>query len=157
MKIGNKTSIPKIWVTWPHQVTIGHDCKLEHGIYFHYDGIYQAGSSIKMGNHCYIGNNCEFNIRAAISIGDHCLIASGCKFIDHDHNISGTGALANGDGIQMEIEIKNNAWLGANAIVLKGVTIGEGAVIAAGAVVTKSVPDNEIWAGVPAKKVGQRI
>jgi acetyltransferase-like isoleucine patch superfamily enzyme len=92
-----------------------------------------------------------------VLIGNNCLIASGCKFIDHDHNISGTGAFPKIAGAEKQIIIQNHVWIGANVIVLKGVTIGEGAVLAAGAVVTKTIPANEIWAGVPAKKVGQRL
>ena len=157
MQIGNKTSVPKIFVTWPHQVTIGHNCQIEHLVYFHFDGIFQSGPSIKIGDHAFIGFGCEFNIRRTITIGNHCLIASGCKFIDHDHNISGKGLFPQIDGAEEEIFIQNHVWLGANVIVLKGVNIGEGAVVAAGAVVTKSIPANEIWAGIPAKKVSQRV
>ena len=54
------------------------------------------------------------------------------------------------------IKIADDVWLGANVIVLKGVTIGRGAIVGAGAVVTKSIPEYEIWAGVPAKKLGVR-
>jgi acetyltransferase-like isoleucine patch superfamily enzyme len=156
MSIGRKTRIPKIFVTWPHQVSIGNNCLLEHHIYFHFDGIYRPGPSIIIGDHAFIGSGCEFNVRCAVRIGNNCLIASGCKFIDHDHNISGTGAFPQIDGAEGDIIIQDNVWLGANVIVLKGITISEGAVVAAGAIVTKSIPSNEIWAGVPAKKVGQR-
>jgi acetyltransferase-like isoleucine patch superfamily enzyme len=157
MKIGRNTKLSKIFVTWPHQVLIGQNCILEHHLYFHFDGIYQPGPAIKIGNHTFIGSGCEFNVRRAVLIGNNCLIASGCKFIDHDHNISGTGAFPKIAGAEKQIIIQNHVWIGANVIVLKGVTIGEGAVLAAGAVVTKTIPANEIWAGVPAKKVGQRL
>ena len=59
-------------------------------------------------------------------------------------------------GIEKAISIGNDVWLGCNVIVLKGVEIGDGAIIGAGAVVTKSILPNEIWAGVPAKKIGER-
>ena len=55
-----------------------------------------------------------------------------------------------------EIIIENDVWIGVNAIVLKGVCIEKGAVIAAGAVVNQLIPSNEIWGGVPAKKIGDR-
>ena len=54
------------------------------------------------------------------------------------------------------IEIADNVWIGANAVILRGVTIGQGAVVAAGAVVTKKIPPNEIWGGLPARKIGER-
>jgi acetyltransferase-like isoleucine patch superfamily enzyme len=54
------------------------------------------------------------------------------------------------------IIIEENVWLGANVIVLKGVNIAKGAVVGAGSVVTKSIGENEIWAGIPAKKIRNR-
>jgi len=54
------------------------------------------------------------------------------------------------------IYIEEDVWFGCNVVVLKGVYIGKGAVIAAGAVVNKSIPPYEIWGGVPAKKIGVR-
>ena len=53
--------------------------------------------------------------------------------------------------VEKPVLIKNNAFIGAHSIILKGVTIGENSIIGAGSVVTKSVPDNQIWAGNPAK------
>lgn len=155
MDIGKKTRIPKIFVTWPHQISIGRNCRLEHHIYFHYDGIYKPGPSIKIMDHTFVGSGCEFNIKNEIMIGNHCAIASGCRFVDHNHDISGTGAFP-GPDIEEAIFIADHVWIGGNAMVLKGVKIGFGAVVAAGAVVTKSIPENEIWAGVPAKKIGER-
>lgn len=54
------------------------------------------------------------------------------------------------------ITISNDVWLGTNVIILKNVNIGEGVVVAAGSVVTKSIPAYELWAGIPAKKVANR-
>lgn len=155
-KIGKSSSISKIFITWPHQVAIGQNCILEHFVYFHFDGIYKFGPNIKIGNSVFLGTSCEFNIRKSISIGNNCLIAAGTRFIDHDHNISGTGKHPQKDGLEKEIVVHDHVWVGANAVILKGVTINEGAVVAAGAVVTHSIPPNEIWAGVPAKRIGIR-
>lgn len=157
MKVGRGTKLTKFFVTWPHQVEIGECCRLEHHIYFHYDGIYKPGPAIRIGNHVFLGAGIEFNVRRRVSIGDYCLIAAGCKFIDHDHNISGVGPLPAVDGAEAEIILHDHVWLGANVVVLKGVAIGEGAVVAAGAVVTKAIPPNEIWAGVPARQIGARL
>lgn len=156
MKIGKFTALPKIHVTWPHQLRIGDRCILEHDIYFKFDGIWKPGYSIQIGNDVIIGAGCEFNIRKQIDIGDNTLIASGCKFIDHDHGILSGELIRNQPGPEMLIKIGNDVWLGCNVIVLKGVEIGDGAVIAAGSIVTKSVHTNEIWAGIPAKKIGER-
>lgn len=156
MKLGSKTILPKIYVTWPHQVSIGSNCVLEHNIYFKFDGIWQKGPSIKISDRVFIGSECEFNIRERIYIGSDSLIASGCRFIDHDHGILGHDLIRKQIGPEKEIKIGNDVWLGCNVIVLKGVVIGDGAIVAAGTVVTKSILPREIWAGVPARKIGER-
>ncbi len=156
MKIGEKTFLPRISVTWPHQVSLGKNCRLEHDIYFHYDGIHKPGPSIIIGDNSFVGFGCEFNITKRITIGYDCLIASGTKFIDHDHGMALDSPMRNQRSIEKEITIGNNVWLGVNVVVLKGVNIGSGAVVAAGAVVTKSIPENEIWGGIPAKKISER-
>jgi acetyltransferase-like isoleucine patch superfamily enzyme len=156
MKVGSKTLIPKVYITWPQQIAIGKNCTLEQNIYFKFDGIWKPGPSIVIGNHVFVGFGCEFNIRASIVVGDHSLIASGCKFIDHDHGIQQGELMRKQHGPEQPIEIGSDVWLGCNIVVLKGVNIGDGAVVAAGAVVTKSIPRNEIWGGVPAKKIGDR-
>jgi len=143
-------------ITWPHQVKLGENCRLEHGIYFHYDGIYSKGPSICIGNNVFIGNNTEFNITEKITIGDNCLIAAGCRLIDHNHGTA-LGLLMNTQqGPKKEIILKDDVWLGCHVVILKGVCIKKGAVVAAGSVVTKDIPENEIWGGVPAKKIGIR-
>jgi acetyltransferase-like isoleucine patch superfamily enzyme len=156
MHIGKETYLPKVFVTWPHKVSIGKNCHLEHHIYFKHDGIWSDGYSINIGDNVFIGSNCEFNIRKGITIGEDTLIASGCRFIDHDHGINRSDLMKIQNGVEKEIIIGSDVWIGCNVIVLKGVKIDDGAVVAAGAVVTKSIPPFEIWGGVPAKKIGER-
>ncbi|HEX5152928.1 MAG TPA: acyltransferase [Parafilimonas sp.] len=129
---------------------------MEHGIHFKYDGIWQPGPNIIIGNKTFIGTGCEFNIRKKIIIGNDVLIASGCRFIDHDHGILQGKLIRLQQGKENEIVIGSDVWIGSNAIILKGVKIADGAVIAAGSVVNKSVASNEIWGGVPAKKISIR-
>nr|WP_199077342.1 acyltransferase [Pedobacter sp. ASV19] len=156
MQIGSKTLLPPIKVNWPHQVALGNACKLETGIRFKYDGVWKPGPSMLIGNHVFIGSDCEFNITSHICIGDHSLIASGCRFIDHNHGIEPGSPMREQDCPAAPISIGEDVWLGCNVVVLKGVKIGDGAVIGAGAVVTKTVMPMEIWAGVPAYKIGER-
>jgi acetyltransferase-like isoleucine patch superfamily enzyme len=157
MQIGSKTFLSKnTKITWPHQIKLGDNCRLEHDIYFHYDGIYSNGPSIIIEDEVFIGFGCEFNIREKISIGNDTLIASGCRFVDHDHGLLTNQLMRKQIGTEAEIIIGNDVWIGCNVVVLKGVTIGNGAVVAAGSVVTKSIPPCEIWGGVPAKKISQR-
>jgi len=158
MQIGRGTFLPDLVVTWPHQVLLGSNCTLEHGIYFKYDGVWQPGPSLLIGDNVFIGTGCEFNFRRQITVGSDCLIAAGCRFIDHDHGMARRDLpmAAQADGGEAPIVLQEDVWLGANVVVLKGVTISRGAVIAAGAVVTRDVPAFEIWGGVPARKLGER-
>ena len=155
MAIGRGTLLPKLFVTWPHQVAIGADCAFEPGTFFRWDGLWSPGPRIRIGDRCFFGRDCEFNLRVGFAVGADSAIASGCKFIDHDHGIVGETIDAE-PGKEGPIVLGKNVWLGVNAIVLRGVTIGDGAVVAAGAVVTKSIPACEIWGGVPARKIGVR-
>ncbi|HSH38115.1 MAG TPA: acyltransferase [Chthoniobacterales bacterium] len=158
MQIGSGTLLPKIHVTWPHQVSLGANCTLEHDIYFKYDGIWAPGPTIVVRDRVFIGFGCEFNVRRRLEIGAECLIASGCKFIDHDHGTE-RGAIPMREqiaGAEAEIVLEEDVWLGVNVVVLKGVRVGRGAIVAAGAVVTSDVPPYEIWGGVPARRLGER-
>ena len=157
MQVGRGTHLGRLAANWPHQVKIGAACIFEDDVTLKFDGIWQPGAAIQIGDHCFIGRDVEFNIRKKISIGDHALIASGSRFIDHDHGIAKQFLMREQPGTDSFIEIGVDCWIGANVVVLKGVQIGDGAIIAAGAVLTKTVPPYEIWAGVPAKKIGSRV
>ena len=156
-RFGAGTGVPRLTISWPHQVAVGARCLLEEDIFFKYDGHWQPGPSIIIRDRVFIGRGCEFNIRRHIEIGRDSLIASGCKFIDHDHAMAVGDLPMNRQACpEAPIILEEDVWLGVNAVVLKGVTIGRGAVVGAGAVVTKSVPPYEIWAGIPARKIGAR-
>jgi len=86
---------------------------------------------------------------ADIRIGDRCDIGPGVHFITGSHVI-GTGSRRAGEGWAKAINIGNGCWIRADSRILGGVEIGDGAVVAAGAVVTKDVPPHSLVAGVPA-------
>ena len=155
---GSRTLLPRIRITWPHQVSFGSRCTLEPDSYFKFDGIYCPGPSIRFGDDVFIGTGCEFNIRLELVVGSHALIASGCRFIDHDHGFLRRDApmSTQADGSERAIVIGEDVWIGANAVILKGVTIGRGAIVAAGSVLTKEVGEFEIWGGNPARKLRDR-
>jgi acetyltransferase-like isoleucine patch superfamily enzyme len=155
MRIGTETGLGRVKVVWPHQITVGSKCILEDDVELKYAGFWQPGFAIHIGDKCFIGRGTEFNITKRIIIGHRCAIASGCKFVDHDHGIIGE-RIDEQPGPEKEIIVGNDVWLGANVIVLKGITIGNSAVVGAGSVVTKSIPAREVWAGVPAKRLGTR-
>lgn len=109
------------------------------------------GACIQIGKECFFNHNCSITSAEKITIGDNCIFANNLVMVDHDHAVK--DGSASGSLNALPIMIENNVWVGANATILKGVHIGEGAIIAAGAVVTKNVPAHEVWGGVPAKKI----
>jgi acetyltransferase-like isoleucine patch superfamily enzyme len=135
---------------------LGENCCLEPGIYFKFDWYWKPGPNIVIGDRVFIGRNVELNIQGRIEIGNDCLIASGCVFIDHDHGMDLNEPMRVQPQKSYPILIGHNVWIGANAVILKGVNIREGAVVGAGSIVTKSIPANEIWCGNPARKIGER-
>lgn len=131
------------------------------------------GGMISIGKNTYIGGG-KFISRSSIEIGDHVTIAWDGTVYDHDsHSLdyldrrkdvddelsdirNGRNFIQNKDWSNVNskpIKICNDAWIGLNVIILKGVTIGEGAIVGAGSVVTKDVPAWTVVAGNPAKVV----
>lgn len=151
--IGQGTQLPRVQLTWPHQVRLGRDCVLQSDIFFNYSHFWTPGPSMIFGDRVFIGRGCEFNIREKITVGDDCLIASGCTFVDTNHGRDHSKAMNAQPLESAPIILGRNVWLGAQCIILKGVHLGDGAVIGAGSVVTKSVPAGETWTGVPARPV----
>ena len=154
--IGRIRYFPKCRVVWPHQVRIGNDCILKHEVFFNYDHYWTPGPSIILGDRVFIGNAVEFNIQGRIEIGDDCLIGAKCFFVDHDHGIHSDKTLNRQPNEIRPIRLGRNVWLGAGCIVLKGVEVGSGAVIGAGSLLTKSIPENGVWVGNPARPIGLR-
>ena len=100
----------------------------------------------------FIGRNCVITAKEKVIINKNCLIAEMVVIRDQDH----ITAVSDGKHKREEfktapIEIEENVWIAAKATILKGVQVGKFSVIAASAVVTKSVPPFQIWAGIPAK------
>ena len=153
MSIGRGAKLGKIIVTWPHKISLEEKCSLEHGIYLNAAGGYSAGIAITIGAGTFVGSGCEFNAIESIRVGQNCLIASGSRFIDHNHGIELGTAMKLQPEISAAIVLGSDVWVGANCVVLKGITIGDGAIVAAGSVVTKSVEPYTIVGGAPAKLI----
>lgn len=112
----------------------------------------QPGAVISIGDNCGISNSALI-ARTSITLEDDVMIGGGCKIYDNDfHSIHYEERMSSPDpGIKTKpLLIRQGAFIGAHSIILKGVTIGRRSVIGAGSVVTRDVPDNEIWAGNPA-------
>jgi acetyltransferase-like isoleucine patch superfamily enzyme len=106
------------------------------------------GRNIRFGKNVFVNHDCTFLDLADITLEDDVLVGPKVSFITENHGIEPTIRRAL---ICAPIVIKRNAWIGAGATILPGVTIGENSVVAAGAVVHRDVPDNVIVGGVPAK------
>lgn len=121
--------------------------------------------NVSVGNHVSIGRNAEFlSTKAEILIGDHVMFGPHVFMITGNHRIDIRNRFM--DEIKDDekspendknIVVEGDNWIGANAIILKGVTVGKGAVVAAGALVTKDVPPYSVVAGVPARVVKMRF
>lgn len=131
-------------------------------ILFRRDGWSRANYLKRIGYFGHLGENCylqPFNYGTEprrIFFGDNVQIASGVKFITHDivshvfNHIDGKRYKI----IEGSIHVGSNVFIGANTVILYNVHIGDNVIIGAGAVVTKDLPDNGVYAGVPAKRIG---
>ena len=97
-------------------------------------------SNLSIGRGVYINRNCTIVARENIEICNGVTIGPSCSIYDHDHD-----SMHRGNFITSPIVIGENTWIGANCVILKGVSIGEGCIIAAASVVTKDVPDKTIY------------
>jgi len=156
MEIGKGTVVSDIIVNWPHQVMVGTNSTLERDVIIKFAGIWQPGRSILIGNDTIVAKACEINITHGLSIGNDCLISAGCRIIDHNHGSQPGELMRLQECPGSPVVIGNDVWIGSDTIVLKGVVIGDGVVVAGGSVVTKSIPEMEIWGGIPAKRIGAR-
>ena len=108
------------------------------------------GKNTKIGKNVFINFNCVFLDLGGITIEDGVLIAPKVSILSEGHPISPNERQSLVPG---PIHIRKNAWIGAGATILPGITVGENAVVAAGAVVSKDVPANTVVGGIPAKQI----
>ncbi|MBP5973266.1 acyltransferase [Brasilonema sp. CT11] len=110
-----------------------------------------------MKKQSYIGRNTFIGVFQPITIGEDVLIGAYSYIISGNHCYERRDIPIGAQGfVGAPIVIEDGAWLGTHVVVLPGVTIGKGAIVAAGSVVTKSIPAYEVWGGVPAKFIKNR-
>ena len=139
------------------KIFIGDDCLINGRLVTE-----TSESKIEIDNNVFIGGNTIIDCLSKIKISDNVLISYECILSDHDsHSIDSSkrindlkrfqsNAMIWEDVDTKKIIIEKNAWIGMRSIILKGVTIGEGSIVAAGSVVTKDVPSYTLVAGNPA-------
>jgi galactoside O-acetyltransferase len=140
-------------------VTVGQDCIINARISFD-----RTGARFTCGDRCFIGAS-QIVCAERITMGDDVVISWGVTIVDHNSHaiqwedrchdvLDWCRGRKSWDHVKVApVKLDDKVWIGFNAIILKGITIGEGAIVAAGAVVTKNVPPYTIVAGNPAKVI----
>lgn len=124
----------------------------DHSVVESFACINNAVGDVIIGHHTRIG--LHNTIIGPVTIGDHVNLAQGITVTALNHNFSDTERRIDEQGVSTSsVSIGNDIWIGANAVILPGVSIGDHSVVAAGAVVTKDVPPHSLVAGVPAKVI----
>ncbi|HSC02339.1 MAG TPA: acyltransferase [Solirubrobacteraceae bacterium] len=125
---------------------IGHRCKIRV-----HEGEFSLGAKSVMGQECTV------SAYQHVAIGRECIIADRVMMIDFDHGMVETERPIREQGIyKRDVDVGHNVWIGYGACVLRGVSVGENAVIGTSAVVTANVPANAVVAGIPARLIRMR-
>jgi len=150
------TSTHLPWVQGKGKIVAGDDVRIYGRISITFAVRYSDAPTLEIGDRSSIGHNCTFVIGKRITIGKDCLIANDVSVFDApghpvDAALRRQGAAALADAVK-PVTICNNVWIGQSGIIYPGVTIGEGAVVAAGSVVMHDVAPNTVVAGNPARR-----
>lgn len=118
----------------------------------------EIGVGLKIGNNSSIGPYSYIGCSGLIEIGNNVIMSPRVSIYAENHLFNDKDVLIMKQGVKREfVKIEDNCWIAANSVILSGVTIGQGSVVAAGSVVTKDVPPGSVVAGVPAKVIKSRI
>jgi acetyltransferase-like isoleucine patch superfamily enzyme len=113
--------------------------------------------TVEIGAKTVMGQECTISAYRRVRIGEECVIADRAMFIDFDHGVVEVERPIRKQGIYTrEVEVGSNVWIGYGACILRGVRVGDNAIVGSNAVVTKDVPANAVVAGVPARIVRMR-
>ena len=118
----------------------------------------RCGHNIELGKNSHINQYCCIwaSANSKIILGDNLLMGPGVKIFSSNHGTDRSSIMNEQEWMEKDVIVGNDVWIGANAVVLPGVRINDGAIIASGAVVTKDIPPYSIAAGVPAKTIKER-
>jgi acetyltransferase-like isoleucine patch superfamily enzyme len=125
---------------------LGHGCKIR---------VHEGEVSI--GAKSVLGQECTVSAFQHVSIGRECIVADRVMMIDFDHGVVEVERSIRQQGIyKRDVGIGNNVWIGYGACILRGITVGDNAVVGTSAVVTTDIPDNAVVAGIPARVIRMR-
>ena len=131
-------------------VDIGHGTLIGGSVRI--EGSPRPSRNLRIGTKCWINSGCLLDTSAAITIGNGVSMAQDVMILTGTHDI-GSPEFRAGSTVLKPVQIGHGCWLGARSVILPGVSVGNGAIVAAGAVVTDDVPENSLVAGVPAQVV----
>jgi acetyltransferase-like isoleucine patch superfamily enzyme len=161
VSIGKRLQMERIPnITGPVRIYLGDDVCLSGHISITGGRVF-SDSEFRVGDRSFIGSGCVFSVAKSITIGDDVLIACGCTVSDYSQHPLDPEKRILGMQVDPEdvrsVRIENRAWLGKGAMILPGVTIGEGAVIGAATVVVKDVPPGHICVGNPGRILSRTV
>lgn len=136
------------WYRRIMKIHVGQGSNIQLGVTFYGDAIHQ----ISIGNHSVVHPRCVFNASAPIILGDRVHLAHAVEFYTTDHD---PGSKDFGGHVEA-IRLEDDVYIASRVTILRGVTLGKGCVVAAGAVVTKSVEPFTVVGGVPARFIKRR-
>ena len=132
-------------------------CKKIQSLWIRCGTCFYFPENISIGKRVAINDNVFLNAYGGIEIGDNSGIAYGTALISEDHEIGDPSIPIREQGkVGGKITLENNVWIASNCVILRGITIGEGSVVAAGSVVTRSIPPYSIVGGNPARVLRRR-
>ncbi|HYP54905.1 MAG TPA: acyltransferase [Solirubrobacterales bacterium] len=113
--------------------------------------------AVEIGRKTVLGQECTISAYNRVRIGEECVIADRAMFIDFDHGVVEVERPIRAQGIYTrDVEVGSNVWIGYGACILRGVSVGDNAIVGTNCVVTKDVPANAVVAGVPARILRMR-
>jgi acetyltransferase-like isoleucine patch superfamily enzyme len=153
-RVGPKASVGRrLACAHPRGLSLGERVTLDDDV-----RVLLVGGDARMtvGAFTFVGAATKFDVHSTLSVGEHVLFGPGCFVTDHDHGLDASRRIDEQPCEVAPVSIGSDVWVGAHAVVLKGVRIGDGAVVAAGSVVREDVAPGAVVAGVPARPVGAR-
>jgi acetyltransferase-like isoleucine patch superfamily enzyme len=134
------------------RVEVADSCELNQGVELN-----PFGGSIRIARRVWLGPYVVIYGHGGVEIGEQTLVSMHCTILSSNHGVPPLGKLIRDTADELlPTKIGRDVWIGANAVILGGVTIGDGAVIAAGAVVNRDVAAGAVVAGVPARRIKSR-
>jgi acetyltransferase-like isoleucine patch superfamily enzyme len=154
-----RTGAHRHWVMGRGNIEIGDNVVIDGKCNFFFALRYSENPTLRIGDNSGIGHSCSFTVGRGIYIGRNCRIASQITFFDTPGHPNDPVARLAGRPANLEdvrpITIGDNVWIGTNATIFPGVSIGNNSIVSFGSVVMSNVPENVLVAGNPARQIGK--